>query len=69
MGLSDEVIKNSVTDAFEEVDESALLDAAFERRLRGRELADLDDKARARLIRGLVGQGFSFGAVLRKVRK
>jgi SOS response regulatory protein OraA/RecX len=69
MGLADEVIQKAVTEAFEEVDEGALLDTAFERRLRGRELADLDDQARARLVRGLVGQGFSFGAVLRKVRK
>jgi regulatory protein len=69
MGLADEVIQKAVAEAFEEVDEAALLTAAFERRLRGRELADLDDKARARLVRGLVGQGFSFGAVLRKVRK
>ena len=69
MGLADDVIQTAVTEAFEDVDELALLDAAFERRLRGRELAELDDKARARLVRGLVGQGFSFGAVLRKVRK
>ena len=69
MGLADEVIQKAVAEAFEEVDEAALLTAALERRLRGRELADLDDKARARLVRGLVGQGFSFGAVLRKVRK
>ena len=69
MGLADDVIQKAVTEAFEDVDELALLDAAYERRLKGRELAELDDKARARLVRGLVGQGFSFGAVLRKVRK
>ena len=69
MGLADDVVQKAVTEAFEDVDELALLDAAYERRLKGRELAELDDKARARLVRGLVGQGFSFGAVLRKVRK
>ena len=69
MGLADDVVHQAVTEAFAEVDESALLDAACERRLRGRTLAELDDKARARLVRGLVGQGFAFGAVLRKVRK
>ncbi len=46
MGLADDLVQKAVTEAFEEVDESALLDAAFERRLRGRELPDLDDKAR-----------------------
>jgi len=69
MGLADDVVQKAVAEAFEDVDELALLDAAYERRLKGRELAELDDKARARLVRGLVGQGFSFGAVLRKVRK
>jgi SOS response regulatory protein OraA/RecX len=69
MGLAADLVQKAVTETFEEVDESALLDAAFERRLRGRDVAALDDKARARLVRGLVGQGFSFGAVLRKVGK
>jgi regulatory protein len=69
MGLAADLIQKAVTETFEEVDEHALLDTAFERRLRGQDLADLDDKGRARLVRGLVGQGFSLGAVLRKVRK
>jgi len=68
MGLASDLIQQAVAEAFEEVDESALLDTAFERRLRGRALAELDDKARARLVRGLVGQGFSLGAVLKRVR-
>ena len=37
MGLADDVVQKAVTEAFEDVDESALLDAAFERRLRGRD--------------------------------
>jgi regulatory protein len=68
MGLAPDLIQQAVAEAFEEVDESALLDAALERRLRGRALADLDDKGRARLVRGLVGQGFALGAVLKKIR-
>jgi SOS response regulatory protein OraA/RecX len=68
LGLAPEVVQAAVQEAFQEVDESALLDAALARRLRGQGLDDLDDRGRARLIRGLVGQGFSVGAVLRKVR-
>ena len=68
MGLAPDIIQQAVAETFEEVDETALLDAAIARRLRGRAAADLDDKARARLVRGLVGQGFSLGAVLRRVR-
>jgi regulatory protein len=69
MGLASDLVQKAVAETFEDVSEQALLDAAFERRLRGRLPADLDEKARARLVRGLVGQGFSLGAVLRKVRK
>ena len=68
MGLAPEIVQQAVADTFDEVDASALLDAALDRRLRGRALADLDDRARARLVRGLVGQGFSLGDVLKKVR-
>ena len=59
--------RRRLTDAFHDVDEAALLDRAIERRLRGQPLADLDDRARARIIRGLVGQGFAVGAVLKKL--
>jgi regulatory protein len=67
MGLAPILVQQAVAETFDEVDEGALLDAALERRLRGRALSDLDDRARARLVRGLVGQGFSLGAVLRKI--
>ena len=40
----------------------------MERKLRGRPLADLDERARARIIRALVGQGFAVDAVLKKLR-
>lgn len=68
LGLPREVVTQALSDTFSEVDEGALLDAAIERRLRGQALADLDDRARARLVRGLVGQGFPLGEVLKKMR-
>ena len=68
LGLAPEVVQDAVHEAFQDVDEGALLDAALERRLRGQTLDELDDRGRARLIRGLVGQGFSVGAVLKRVR-
>jgi len=68
LGLAPDLIQQAVADTFEEVDEASLLEAALERRLRGRALADLDDRARARLVRGLVAQGFAPGEVLKRVR-
>ncbi len=68
LGIDGEVAESAVNEVFEEVDEGALLDRAFERRLRGQAPKDLDDKARARIVRGLAAQGFSIDAILRRLR-
>ena len=68
LGIDGEVAESAVNEVFEEVDEGALLDRAFERRLRGQTPKDLDDKGRARMVRGLVAQGFSLGAVLKRLK-
>jgi SOS response regulatory protein OraA/RecX len=67
LGIPADIAQKAVEDAFLDVDESALLEQALERRLRGQTLPDLDDRARARIVRGLVGQGFSLGAVRKRV--
>jgi regulatory protein len=68
MGLAPDVVQEAIAETFRDVDEAALLDAALEKRLRGQPLEELDPRARARLIRGLVGRGFSLGAVLKRLR-
>ena len=68
LGLAAEVVESAVNEVFEEVDEGALLDRAFERRLRGQAPKDLDEKGRARIVRGLAGQGFSIDAILKRLR-
>jgi len=45
-----------------------LLEQAMTRRLRGKSKKELDDKARARLVRGLVAQGFQLDAVFKKLK-
>ena len=67
-GIDDDVAADAVREAFEEVDEGALLDRALERRLRGQAAADLDEKGRARVVRGLAAQGFSLEAILKRLR-
>jgi len=69
LGIDGDVAESAVSEVFEEVDEGALLDRAFERRLRGQAPKDLDDKGRARIVRGLAGQGFSIEAVLKRLRR
>ena len=67
-GIDNDTAEDAVREVFEEVDESALLDRALERRLRGKTATELDDKGRARVIRGLVAQGFRLEAVLNRLR-
>ena len=68
LGISADVAEDAVHEVFDDVDEGALLARAIDKRLRGAVVADLDDKARARLIRQLVAQGFAPSQVLRALR-
>jgi regulatory protein len=68
LGIDGEVAEAAVNEVFEEVDEGVLLDRALARRLRGQPPQDLDDKGRARLVRGLAAQGFPFDAIMRRLR-
>ena len=67
-GIDDDTAQQAVQAVFEDVDEDAMLDKAFERRLRGKAPKDLDDKGRAKVIRGLVAQGFRFEAILKRLK-
>ena len=68
-GIDGDTADDAVREVFQDVDESDLLDQALERKLRGTAVKELDDKGRARIMRALVGQGFSFEAVMKRLRK
>ena len=68
-GIDGDTADDAVREVFQDVDESDLLDQALERKLRGKTVKELDDKGRARIMRALVGQGFSFEAVMKRLRK
>ena len=67
-GIDSDTAEDAVREVFEEVDEGALLDRALERRLRGKATTELDERGRARVVRGLVAQGFRLEAVLIRLR-
>lgn len=67
-GINSDTAEDAVREVFDEVDEGALLDRALERRLRGKEPRELDDKGRARVVRGLAAQGFSLDAIFKRLR-
>jgi regulatory protein len=68
-GIDPDTADDAVREVFEEVDETELLDRAFDRKMRGKTAKELDEKGRARIVRSLVGQGFSFDAVMKRLRK
>ena len=68
LGIDSEIAESAVNEVFEEVDEGALLNRALERRLRGQAPKDLDEKGRARIVRGLAAQGFTIGDILKRFR-
>jgi SOS response regulatory protein OraA/RecX len=67
-GIDGDIADDATRQVFQDVDESALLDQVMTKRLRGKAPAELDDKARARLVRGLAAQGFQLDAILKKLR-
>ena len=67
-GIDADVADAAVSEVFEDVDEDALLERALERRLRGKSPRDLDEKQRARIVRGLMAQGFRLEAILKRLR-
>jgi regulatory protein len=69
LGIAGDVADRAVEEVFNEVDENALLDRALARRLKGRSASRLDAKARARIVRALIAQGFAPGAVLARLRQ
>ena len=68
MGISGEVADAAVDEVFADVDEDRLLEAAINRRLKGQDLRSLDRRGTARLVRGLLAQGFPTAAILARLR-
>jgi regulatory protein len=67
-GISPSLAQRAVDEAFEEIDPDAQLNAALQKRLRGREQI-ADDKEFSRLYRYLLGQGFESDKVLSALRR
>ena len=68
-GIDGAIAEEAVREVFAEVNEDELLDRALERRLRGQSPRDLDEKGRARIVRGLVAQGFRTDAIFKRLKK
>jgi regulatory protein len=69
LGIDPDIAEDAVNEVFVEVDEATLFEKALERRLKGRSIADLDEKGRARIVRQLAGQGFSEGRETAMMKK
>ena len=67
-GIDSGVAEDAVAEVFQDVDENELLAQALERRLRGHAPHDLDERARAKIVRALMAQGFSLEQILKRLR-
>jgi regulatory protein len=67
-GISSSIAQRAVDEVFEDVDADALVAAALDRRLHGRERI-ADQREFARLYRYLLGQGFESDRVLSTLRR
>jgi regulatory protein len=63
-GISKDAARRAVDEVFSGIDDEALLDAALQKRLRGRDRI-ADDREFQRLYRYLLGQGFESDRVLK----
>jgi regulatory protein len=69
LGIAESIADQAVDEVFGELDEDALLDHALERRLKGASVDRLDANARARLVRGLMAQGFRTADILKRLKR
>ena len=67
-GIASAVAQRAIQETFQTIDADALLDAALQKRLRGREQI-ADEREFQRLYRYLVGQGFEPDRVLSLLRR
>lgn len=69
LGIDSATARAAVDAVFADLDESALLDRAIARRLRGDAVRTMDATTRARLVRALAAQGFDSAQVLARLRQ
>lgn len=69
LGIEPETAEEAVAEAFAEIDESASLEHALARRLKGADPRSLDRAAVARVVRSLAGLGFAPSAVYARLRR
>lgn len=68
LGIDADTARGAVDEIFADIDQTALLDRAIERRLKGAAPTGLDRRATARLVRALTAQGFPLSAILSRLR-
>jgi regulatory protein len=67
-GIAKAVARHAIDEVFGAIDDDELMEAALNKRLRGREVI-ADDREFQRLYRFLVGQGFESDRVLRRLNR
>jgi regulatory protein len=68
-GIDGEVVREALADARREISEEAAVERFLDRKLRGGQAAAMDERLKARLMRGLMGRGFPAGLIYGKLKR
>jgi regulatory protein len=68
-GIDEELCRKAIAEVRKELDEGQAAERLFRKKIRGRPVASLNEKERARLARGLMGKGFPTGLILKTLKK
>ena len=68
-GIDGEVVREALAEARRELSEEAAVEKFLDRKLRGGRAAAMDERLKARLMRGLMGRGFPAGLIYGKLKK
>ena len=67
-GISEELCRQAIADVRAEISEEDAVERLFRKKARGRAVAVMDDREKARLARSLMGKGFPAGLIFRKLK-
>jgi len=68
-GIDEELCRRVIAEVREELDEKQAAERLLRKKIRGRPVAALTEREKARLARGLMGKGFPTGLILKTLKK
>jgi regulatory protein len=68
-GIAEALCREAIAEVREELSEEAALERLLRKKSKGMAVSGMDDRQKARLVRSLIGKGFSTGLIFRRVNR